>query len=191
MRMVIASEDNTLRNYIKEIMQREGNVIVGEAKDGLGALKIIRTIQPEFVILDYKLPVMDGLAVAQILDDDKISPVLLLVDYPQKDMVSKAREGRRFAYVMKPVTESVLIPAVEFTNDQFHQIVYLQKEIMGLKDTIETRKIVERAKGIIMKDRGVSEEEAFRFIQKQSMNKRKSIKQIADAIVLAKEMVKR
>jgi two-component system, response regulator PdtaR len=189
MHMVIASEEISLRNTLKDILQREGNIIIGEANDGLSALKMVRSLQPDFVILDYKLSVMDGLALAQIIDDDKLAPVLVLVDFAHKDIVSKAREGRGFGYLLKPVNEMVLIPAVDFTNDHFRQIINLQKEITGLKESIESRKAVERAKGILMKERRISEEEAFKFLQKQSMNKRKSLKEIAEAIILAKELV--
>lgn len=191
MRMVVACEENSLKNSIKDIVQRAGNTIIGEAADGLGALKLIRSIQPDFVILDYNLSIMDGLALARIIDEDKLAPVILLVDYFQREIVSKAREGRGFGYVLKPINEGILLPAIEFTNDHFHQVIDLQKEISGLRDTIEARKLIEKAKGILMKDKGLTEEEAFRWLQKQSMNRRKTIKQIADAIIMAKDMVTR
>lgn len=187
LRVIIAIGDQGQRHTVKDILNRNSYIIVGESGDGLTALKQIRSLQPDLVVLDYNLPVMDGLAIADILEEDRIAPYVVVVDYKERQGISKLRDGKTLTYLIKPVNEMNLLPAVEIAVDHYDKVIRLQKEISDLKNTLETRKLVEKAKGILMKTLGITEQEAFKRIQKQSMNKRVSIKSIAEAIILADE----
>lgn len=187
LRIIIAIGEQGQRNNVKEILTRSSYIIVGESSDGLTALKQIRSLQPDFVILDYNLPTMDGAAIAEIIEEDKIAPYIILVDQKERRGVSKIQGGKTMTYAIKPVNEMNLLPAVEIAIEHYNQVAKLQKEISDLKNTLETRKAVEKAKGILMKTLNISEQEAFKRIQKQSMNKRVSVKSIAEAIILADE----
>jgi two-component system, response regulator PdtaR len=187
LRVFVAVTEQAQRNAVKEILTRNSYIIVGESNDGMTALKMIRSLQPDLVIIDANLPIMDGFAIADILEEDKIAPFVMLVDYKSWQGLSKVKEGRAITYIIMPVNEMNLIPAVDVAVDHFTRVVGLQKEIADLKNTLETRKLVEKAKGILMKSLGITEQEAFKRIQKQSMNKRVSIKSIAEAVILADE----
>ena len=189
-RIVIADGDSTFRKNLKGMLTKAGYVVTGEAEDGLSALKIIRSREPELVILNSKLAVMDGFEVAKIVEEDRLAPVLLLANYDQQELLSKAKDCMISAILVKPIDEINLFSTIEITLLNHVRVIKLQKQVQELKETLESRKVVERAKGILMENLGISETEAFKRIQKQSMNKRASMKAIADAIIMANDLSK-
>jgi len=162
--------------------------VIGEAGDGLSALKLIRSRQPDLLIIAAELPGMDGLEVARIVHEDKLAPVIVLAAAQTPGLLEKAKDARVAALLIKPVEEASLLPAIEISLANYQEIIKLEKQIKELRETLETRKLVERAKGILMETLGLSEAEAFRRIQKQSMNKRLSMRQVAEAIILAQSL---
>lgn len=189
-RVVLGDSDDTSRNKIKALLKQLGYFVVGEAGDGVTVLKLIRSRQPEFVVLDTSLPGMDGLQVAEIVWQDRLAPVVLLTPYIDPGILEKARAARGAALLQKPVDEVTLMPALELARSNFEEICRLEDKIKELKETLETRKVVERAKGILMETLGLTEAEAFRRMQKQSMNKRVSMRAVADAVIMAHNLKK-
>ncbi|MDT3699356.1 MAG: ANTAR domain-containing protein [Thermincola sp.] len=187
-RVVIADSDAQSRKCLKAILNQAGHVVVGEADDGLEALKLVRTRQPDLVILDAKMVVMDVSDFAYIIEDDGLAPVILMTQGDHHTINELVAEGYSFAYIIKPVTEKSLLPIIDIVLKDFRKIRYLEQEVDKLKNLIETRKLVDKAKGILMDSLKLSEAEAFKRIQKQSMNKRVSMKSVAKAIILAHEV---
>jgi response regulator NasT len=164
-----------------------GYLVVGEAGDGQSAVNSARELKPDLVIMDIKMPQMDGIEAARILTQEKIAPVLLLTAYSQRDLVDRAREAGVVGYLVKPFREQEIGPAIDIALARFQEFRELEKQVGDLNETLETRKIVDRAKGILMDTQHLTEMEAFRKIQKMSMNTRKPMKEIAEAIILAQE----
>lgn len=187
-RVVIADDESIIRLDLKTLLEEMGHVVVGEAADGQKALELTRTLKPDVVIMDIKMPVMDGLDAAKIISEEKIAPVVLLTAYSQKDLIERAKEAGVFAYLVKPFQESDLMPAVEIAISRYLEMQELETTVGDLESKLETRKIVDRAKGILMDKYKMSEAEAFRRIQQQSMNQRRSMKEIAEAIIIAHEI---
>lgn len=187
-RVVIADPDSQARKSLKAILHQAGHVVVGEAEDALTALKLVRTRQPELVILDARMAVMDGAELGYIIEEDGLAPVILMAPGGQYGIYDTNAEKQSFAYVIKPVSERSLLPIMDVVINNYKRIRELEQEIAKLRNTIETRKLVEKAKGILMDKQGLSEAEAFKRIQKQSMNKRVSMKSVAKAIILAHEI---
>ncbi len=187
-RVVIADSDNTSRKYLKAILTQAGYLVIGEAEDGLTALKTIRNRQPDLVIMEAKLAVMDGAEVAEIIEEDGLAPVILMGSPDQIKFSPKGDDSRSFAYVIKPVSEQNMLPVIDLVAKNYKKVRALEEEIAKLKHTLETKKLVEKAKGILMDSMGITESEAFRRIQKQSMNKRMSMQAVAKAIILAHEL---
>jgi response regulator NasT len=173
---------------LREMLTNLGYLVVGEASDGQSAVNLARELKPDLVVMDVKMPGMDGIDAAQLLTQEKIAPVLLLTAYSQQDLVERAKQAGVVGYLVKPFRESNLAPAIEVTLSRFDEFRALQKEVEDLKETLETRKLVDRAKGILMDTQGLTEQEAFRRIQKMSMNTRRPMKEIAEAIILAREV---
>ncbi|PKM83423.1 MAG: response regulator [Firmicutes bacterium HGW-Firmicutes-14] len=184
-RIVIADPDTQARRNLKAILSKAGHLVVGEAEDGLAALKLIRTRQPDLVILDARIAVMDGAELACIIEEDGLAPVILMTPGDRTRAGDLNAEEHDFAYVIKPVTENSIRPILDVVTKNFRRIRSLEQEIAKLKETLETRKLVEKAKGILMDTYKLTEAEAFKRIQKQSMNKRVSMKSVAKAIILA------
>lgn len=184
-RIVLVDSDAVWRKNIKAILTRAGYWVVGEAADGLSALKMVRSRQPDLLVISAELPGMDGLEVARIVHEDKLAPVVVLAAGQSQGLLERAKNARVAALLSKPVDEGSLLPAIEISLVNYQEIVRLEKEVEDLKNALETRKLVERAKGILMETLGITETEAFRRIQKQSMNKRVSMRQVAEAIILA------
>ncbi|MCE5198858.1 MAG: response regulator [Armatimonadota bacterium] len=187
-RVVIADDESIIRMDLKALLEEMGHVVVGEAADGQKALELTRTLKPDVVIMDIKMPVMDGLDAAKIVSDEKIAPVVLLTAYSQKDLIERAKEAGVYAYLVKPFQESDLLPAIEIALARYLEQQDLEDTVGDLELKLETRKVVDRAKGILMDKYKLSEAEAFRKIQQQSMNQRRSMKEIADAIIIAHEI---
>jgi response regulator NasT len=189
-RIVLIDSDTVWRKNVKAMLGKYGYWVVGEAGDGLSALKLVRSRQPDLLIIDAALPGMDGLQVAKIVHDDKLAPVVATSTSNQQGIMEKAKEARVYALLVKPVSETSLIPTVELALANYQEIMNLEKKIKDLKETLETRKLVERAKGILMETQGLSEAEAFRRIQRQSMNKRVSIRVVAEAVIMSQALNK-
>ena len=187
-RVLIADDESLILMDLREMLTNLGYLVVGEASDGRSAVNMARELRPDIVIMDIKMPDMDGIDAAKILTEEKIAPVLLLTAYSQEDLVERAKEAGVVGYLMKPFHESNLAPAIEVTLSRFAEFRALEKEVEDLKEALETRKLVDRAKGILMDTQGLTEQEAFRRIQKMSMNTRRPMKEIAEAIILAHEV---
>ena len=162
-----------------------GHQVVAEAGDGAKAVDLARDLKPDIVILDIKMPELDGIDAAKTVTDEKLSPVLLLTAYSQIDLVSRAKEAGVFSYLVKPFKEADLMPQIEITVAKWEAFLRIEETATDLEDKLETRKAVDRAKGILMDQYGLKEQEAFRRIQVQSMNTRKSMREIAEAIIIA------
>jgi AmiR/NasT family two-component response regulator len=187
-RIVVADDESIIRMDLREMLAGLGYLVVGEAGDGLTAVNVAREVRPDLVIMDIKMPEMDGIEAAKVLTEERIAPVLLLTAFSQQELVRRAGEAGVVGYLVKPFGETDLAPAVEIAIARFKEFRTLEKEANDLRDTLETRKRVERAKGVLMQTQGLSESDAFRKIQKLSMNSRKSMREVADAILLAHEV---
>ena len=186
-RVVIADDESIIRMDLREILTDLGYLVVGEAGDGRSAVNLGRELRPDIVIMDVRMPDLDGIEAARILTEERIAPVLLLTAFSQRHLVERAKEAGVVGYVVKPFRESDLAPAIEVALARFDEFRSMEEEVDGLKDALEARKLVDRAKGILMDTQNLSESEAFRRIQKMSMNMRKPMKEIAQAIILAHE----
>ncbi len=187
-RLVIADDESIIRMNLKETLVGLGYLVVGEAGDGVSVINLSRELRPDLVLMDIKMPKLDGIQAAKILTEEKIAPVLLLTAYSDRELVERAKEAGVVNYVVKPFREAELLPAIEIAMARYQEFLELDKHIADLKETLDTRKLVERAKGILMDTQGLKEAEAFRKIQQLSMNTRKSMKEIAQAILLANEI---
>jgi len=185
LRILIADDEPLIRLDLKSMLESLGYEVIAEAGDGVSAVEAARTLKPDVAILDIKMPGMDGIDAANILNSEKIAPVVLLTAYSDMDLINRAKEAGVFAYLVKPFRESDLRPAIEVAISRYKEFLALEEEVSELEDKLETRKLIERAKGILMDLYGLKEQEAFRRIQVQSMNTRKSMKEIAEAIIIA------
>ncbi|EXF25158.1 response regulator receiver protein [Nesterenkonia sp. AN1] len=183
-RRVLVAEDETLiRLDIVEILTGAGYDVVGEADNGERAVELARETEPDLVVMDVKMPIMDGITAAQLIAEERIAPVVMLTAFSQRDLVESAREAGAMAYVVKPFTENDLIPAIEVAMARFDEIRALEDEVTSLADKFETRKLVERAKSLLTTKMGLTEPEAFRWIQKTSMDRRLSMREVAETVV--------
>lgn len=185
--ILLADDEALIRLDLREMLSDAGHKIVGEAADGQQAVKLARELRPDFIIMDVKMPIMDGLEAAAIIGEENIAPVLLLTAYSQKDIVEKATKAGVIAYLVKPVREEQLFPAMEIAFSRFAQLQQLNQELLDLKDSLETRKLVDRAKGILMTAHKISEQDAYRKMQQYSMAKRITLKALAESIIKAAE----
>ena len=186
-RIVVADDESIIRMDLREMLTGLGYSVVGEAGDGLTAVNVAREVRPDLVIMDVKMPEMDGIEAAKLLTEERLAPVLLLTAFSERDLVRRAGEAGVVGYLVKPFGETDLVPAIEIAIARFQEFRTLEKEATDLRDTLETRKQVERAKGILMRT-GLSEADAFRKIQRLSMNSRKSMREVADAILLTHQI---
>ena len=187
-RVVIADDESVIRLDLKEMLHGLGYLVVGEAGDGESAVNLARELKPDIVIMDIKMPGTDGIQAAGILTQERIAPVLLLTAFSQTELIDRAKASGVVGYIVKPFREGELVPAIEGAMARFREFRELEQEIGDLKETLETRKLIERAKGILMDSQGLKEADAFRKIQKLSMNSRKSMKEVAEAIVLSQQL---
>jgi AmiR/NasT family two-component response regulator len=186
-RVIVADDESIVRMDLREMLESLGYLVVGEAGDGESAIHLSRELKPNIVIMDIKMPGMDGIEAGRMLTEERIAPVLLLTAYSQQDLVERAKEAGVMAYIVKPFHEADLAPAIEVALRRWQEFRSLEREVEDLKEALETRKLVDRAKGILMDTQGLSEADAFRRIQKTSMDQRKPMKEVAEAIVLAHE----
>jgi len=186
-RVIIADDESVIRMDLREMLTNLGYLVIGEVGDGRSAVNLARELRPDVVIMDIKMPDMDGIDAAKVLTEERISPVLLLTAYSQKELIERAKDAGVVGYIVKPFRESDLAPAIEVAVTRFAEFRALEKEVGDLKLALETRKSVDRAKGILMDTQRLTEAEAFRKIQKMSMNTRKPMKEVAEAIILAQQ----
>jgi AmiR/NasT family two-component response regulator len=187
-RILIADDESIILMDLREMLTNLGYLVVGEANDGQSAVNMARELRPDLVVMDIKMPDMDGIEAAQVLTEERLAPVLLLTAYSQQELIDRAKEAGVVGYLVKPFRESNLAPAIELTLARFDEFRAVQKEVEDLTEALETRKLVDRAKGILMDSQRLTEQEAFRRIQKMSMNTRRPMKEIAEAIILTHEM---
>ncbi len=188
-RVIIADDESVIRMDLREMLTNLGYLVIGEVGDGRSAVNLARELKPDVVIMDIKMPDMDGIDAAKALTEERVAPVLLLTAYSQQELIERAKEAGVVGYIVKPFRESDLSPAIEVSVARFAEFRALEKEVGSLKLALETRKLVDRAKGILMDSQGMTEAEAFRKIQKMSMNIRKPMKDVAEAIILAQQAV--
>jgi response regulator NasT len=184
-RLIIADDESLVRTDLREALTELGYLVVGEVGDGQSAVNMARELEPDVVVMDIKMPGLDGIDAARILTQEKIAPVVLLTAYSQSDLIERATEAGVVGYLVKPFRETDLPPAIELAKARFGEFRALEEEVDNLAEALETRKKVERAKGILMDQHDLTESEAFRKIQKMSMNTRRPMKEVAEAIILA------
>ncbi|MDP9845030.1 ANTAR domain-containing response regulator [Streptosporangium lutulentum] len=182
-RVVIAEDEALIRLDLKEMLEEDGYAVVGEAGDGETAVKMALEHRPDLVILDVKMPILDGISAAEQIVSQRIAPCLILTAFSQRDLVERARDAGAMAYLVKPFTKSDLVPAIEMAVSRHEEMAALEREVGTLSERLETRKLVERAKGLLMERHGWSEPQAFRWIQKASMDRRLSMRQVAEVVV--------
>jgi len=183
-RTVVVAEDEVLiRMDLAEMLTEEGYEVVGQAGDGARAVELAEQHRPDLVILDVKMPVLDGIAAAEQIAAARIAPVVILTAFSQRDLVERARDAGAMAYLVKPFTQADLVPAIEMALSRYSELTQLEAEVSGLTEQLATRKAVERAKSLLMEQLGLTEPEAFRWIQKTAMDLRLSMRQVAEGVV--------
>ena len=182
-RVVIAEDEALIRLDLKEMLEEEGYSVVGEAGDGETAVKLAEEHRPDLVILDVKMPVLDGISAAERIAGEKLAPVLMLTAFSQRELVERARDAGAMAYLVKPFSKSDLVPAIEMAVSRFQELRALEAEIADLSLRLETRKLVDRAKSVLQTKYGLTEPAAFRWIQKTSMDRRMSMQAVAQAVI--------
>ncbi|WP_375489768.1 ANTAR domain-containing response regulator [uncultured Jatrophihabitans sp.] len=183
MRVLIAEDEALLRLDLREMLEEEGFVVVGEAADGEQAVALARETTPDLVICDVKMPKMDGIAAAAQITEARIAPVVMLTAFSQRDLVERARDAGAMAYLVKPFQKRDLLPAIEMAASRFAEIRALESEVTGLRERLEARKLIERAKGALMTQHALSEPEAFRWIQRAAMDNRTSMRSVAELVL--------
>jgi response regulator NasT len=187
-RVLIADDEPIIRLDLRQMLESLGYEVVGEADDGKAAVELAREHKPDVCILDVKMPIMDGIEAVDIITDENIAPTILLTAYSDKELIDRARAAGVFAYLVKPFKPSDLAPSIEIARARFEQNILLNKEVTNLSQRLEARKAIDRAKGILMDSHSLGEAEAYRRIQVQSMNLRKTMQEVAEAIILAKSI---
>jgi response regulator NasT len=182
-KVLIAEDEAIIRLDLKEMLEEEGFEVVGEASDGDAAMRLARERAPDLVIMDIKMPGMDGLTAAERIVSEDLAAVLILTAFSQKDLVQRAAEAGALGYLVKPFQKSDLMPAIEVALARYAELSAVKREAAGLTEQLETRKVVDRAKGALMDTRGMSEAEAFRHIQKRAMDERRPMKEIGEEIL--------
>ena len=182
-RVVIAEDEGLIRLDLKEMLEEEGYDVCGEAADGRTAVALATDLRPDLVILDVKMPVLDGIAAAEEIARKRIAPVVILTAFSQRDLVERAREAGAMAYLVKPFGKSDLLPAVEMAISRFSELVGLEAEVDDLQARLESRKLVERAKSRLMAEHGLAEPDAFRWIQRTSMDRRLTMRAVAELVL--------
>ncbi|MBK9724704.1 MAG: response regulator [Actinomycetales bacterium] len=182
-RVLVAEDEALIRLDLTEMLRETGHDVIGEASNGQEAIDLARELGPDIIILDVKMPVLDGLSAAEVIGRESIAPVVMLTAFSQRELVERARDAGVMAYVVKPFTIADLTPAIEIARSRWAQTKALELEIADLEERLETRKSVDRAKGILMGKLRLSESDAFRWIQKTAMDRRMGMREVADAVI--------
>ena len=183
LRVVIAEDEAIIRMDLRETLEEDGYDVIGETGRGDQAIELVRALQPDLVILDIKMPGMDGIEAARIINGEKICGVLMLTAFSQREVVEQARDAGALAFLVKPFQKSDLIPAIEVAMGRFRELRTLTGEIDALGEQLESRKVVDRAKGVLMDEVGMSETDSFAFIQRTAMSERTRMRDVADRIL--------
>ncbi|MGY1712492.1 ANTAR domain-containing response regulator [Geodermatophilus sp. SYSU D00758] len=182
-RVLIAEDEALIRLDLKEMLEEEGYTVVAEVGDGQQAVDRAAELRPDLVILDIQMPVLDGLAAAEQIAASRVAPVIVLTAFSQRELVERARDAGAMAYLVKPFSKNDLVPAIEVARARFAELTALDGEVRTLEERLEARKVVERAKGKLMAEQGLTEADAFRWIQRTAMNERTSMKAVAQRIL--------
>jgi response regulator NasT len=182
-RVVIAEDEVLIRMDLAEMLSEEGYDVVGQAGDGAKAIELAEELRPDLVILDVKMPVLDGIAAAERIASQRIAPVVILTAFSQRDLVERARDAGAMAYLVKPFSKTDLVPAIEMAVSRFAELSMLEAEVADLSERLETRKSVDRAKNVLQEQLNLTEPEAFRWIQKTAMDLRLSMRQVAEGVI--------
>ncbi len=182
-RVLVAEDEALIRLDLVELLTEADYEVVGEAVDGQEAVELARELKPDLVIMDVKMPRMDGISAAEIIAEERIAPIVMLTAFSERELVERARDAGAMAYVVKPFDASDVIPAIEIAVGRFAEIVAIEEELANLEERFESRKIIDQAKGILQEGLGLSEPEAFRWIQKTAMDLRKSMREVAEGVI--------
>jgi two-component system, response regulator PdtaR len=182
-RVVIAEDEAIIRLDLKETLEEEGYLVVGETGRGDEAIELVRAHQPDVAILDVKMPGLDGLSAAREITAERLAAVLILTAFSQRDLIEQARDAGALAYLVKPFQRSELVPALEVAIGRFREIKALHDQAQSLEEQLETRKVVDRAKGRLMDSQGLTEQEAFSFIQRTAMQQRLTMKTVSEQVI--------
>lgn len=183
LRVLVAEDEALIRLDLVELLTDEGYHVVAEAGDGEEALALARKLNPDLVVMDVKMPKMDGISAAAIIAEERIAPVVMLTAFSQRELVERARDAGAMAYVVKPFDSSDVIPAIEIAVSRFAEIRAVEAEVADLEERFASRKAVDQAKGLLQEGLGLTEPEAFRWIQKTAMDLRKSMREVAEAVI--------
>jgi response regulator NasT len=183
LKVLVVEDEALIRMDLAEMLTEEGYVVAGEAGDGEQALELARRLHPDLVIMDIKMPKVDGIAAAAAVVEERIAPVVMLTAFSQRDLIEQARDAGAMAYLVKPFQRHELVPAIELAVSRFAEKRALEDEVATLSERLETRKIVDRAKGLLMTRQQMTEPEAFRWIQRTAMDRRTTMKAVAEAVV--------
>jgi AmiR/NasT family two-component response regulator len=183
LRVLVAEDEALIRMDLVEMLEEEGYAVVGEAADGGAAVEMATELRPDLVLLDVKMPVLDGLSAAEQIVAARIAPVVILTAFSQRDLVERAREAGVMAYLVKPFQKKDLLPAIEMASSRFSELVTLEREVGDLAGRLEARKVVDRAKGRLQTEHAMTEPEAFRFLQRRSMDTRRSMRAVAQDVL--------
>ncbi|SDL56287.1 ANTAR domain-containing response regulator [Tessaracoccus oleiagri] len=181
--VLVAEDEALIRLDLVELLTEEGYEVIGQAGDGEEAVELARELEPDLVIMDVKMPKLDGISAAEIIAEERIAPIVMLTAFSQRDLVERARDAGAMAYVVKPFDASDVVPAIEVALGRFAEIRAIEDELSSLEERFESRKIIDQAKGILQKDLGLTEPEAFRWIQKTAMDLRKSMRDVAEGVI--------
>ncbi|MFC7448964.1 ANTAR domain-containing response regulator [Rhodococcus daqingensis] len=182
-RVVVAEDETLIRMDLVEMLREEGYDVVGEAGDGQRAVELAEELKPDLVIMDVKMPRRDGIDAASEIASKRIAPVVILTAFSQRELVERARDAGAMAYLVKPFSKADLVPAVELAASRFAEISALEREVATLADRLESRKLIERAKGVLMRSQSLTEPEAFSWIQRAAMDGRTSMKAVAQVVI--------
>jgi len=186
MRVIIAEDEAIIRLDLREMLEEEGHEVVGEARNGAEAIELARTRRPDIIFMDISMPDVDGIEAATVIGAERLGPVVMVTAFSQSGYVEEASRAGAMAYVVKPFTRTDVLPAMQVAVSRYAEASALAAEVDDLADRLETRKVLDRAKGVLM-SRGMTEPEAFRRLQKLAMDKRKSLREIAEAVLIASE----
>jgi response regulator NasT len=182
-RVLIAEDEALIRMDLAEMLGEQGYEVVGQAADGARAVELAEELRPDLVILDVKMPVLDGISAAERIAGERIAPVVILTAFSQRELVERARDAGAMAYLVKPFSPGDLVPAIEMAASRFTELQALEQEVAGLQDRLDTRRAVDRAKAVLQSELGLSEPDAFRWIQKTAMDLRRSMREVAEGVV--------